>query len=149
MSFNSRACWILADSEEQSGPVFHTCAAVHSYFACVTWFTAHSQWEEYSLQREECVEIQGVLSKLSQFPEQKLRPRVLKGLIQGHTANLNPTQDSASRPGVLSRAGILLHLLPLNRSDFAVFALPNSWPAKLLQNLGEAIHFKHPFCQAV
>lgn len=138
--FSFQACWMpAADSEEQVRPAgLHTCAAMHCYFACVTWFTAHSQWAECNPQREECVEIQGVLSKLSQFPEQNLRPRVLKGLVQGHTAHLNTTRDSASWPGVLSGARILSHLLPPNRSDFAVFALPNSWPAKLLQSQGES-----------
>lgn len=84
--------------------------------------TASSEREECSLQRQE---IRGDLSKLFQFPVQKKpRPRVLKGLIQGHSANPNSTQDTASWLGVLSRARILPLLLPLNRSDFYSLCSP-------------------------
>lgn len=49
---NFRACWIVAAGEERAGAaVFHTRRSAHCYFACVPWFTAHSQWEESSLQR--------------------------------------------------------------------------------------------------
>lgn len=49
---NFRACWIVAAGEERAGAAaFHARCSTLCYFACVPGFTAHSQWEESSLQR--------------------------------------------------------------------------------------------------
>lgn len=78
------------------------------------------------------------------LPVQKPRPRGLKWLIQGHTANRNPPWDSGPPVGLFLEPSQTALSASLHKPNFAIYCPPKTAGTQALPERGESESLKTP-----